>query len=145
MIREYSSEDKEHLLSLIRLNTPEYFDSSEEADLIFYLDNEVEDYFVVEENETIVGCGGINYSEEENAAVISWDIIHPDHQGKGIGRKLLEFRINHVKEYSNYKTIVVRTSQLTDKFYEKLGFKLEFVKKDYWAKGYDLYQMKLEL
>ena len=145
MIRAYSPEEKEHLLNLIRLNTPKYFDPSEEVGLVSYLDNETEDYFVVEENDIIIGCGGINYSEEENAVVISWDIIHPEHQGKGIGRKLLEYRINLVKENSEYKTIVVRTSQLTDKFYEKLGFKLEFIEKDYWAEGYDLYQMKLHL
>ena len=145
MIRFYQISDKNQLIELIRLNTPQYFSPKEEADLVFYLDNETEDYFVVEENKTIVGCGGINYSEEENAAVISWDIIHPDHQGKGIGRELLEYRINHIKKNNDYKTIVVRTSQLTDKFYNKLGFELEFIKKDYWAKDFDLYQMKLEL
>ena len=161
MIRKYSTKDIENLLNLIRLNTPKYFNPKEEADFIYYLDNEIEDYFVVEENSVIVGCGGINYDEnnaviswdiihpeyskKENTAVISWDIIHPGHHGKGIGKKLLEYRVNFVKENSDYKTIVVRTSHLTDKFYEKLGFKLEFIKKDYWAEGYDLYQMKLEL
>ena len=118
MIRTYQLNDKENILNLIRLNTPEYFAPSEESDLIFYLDNETEDYFVVEENNIIVGCGGINYSKEENAAVISWDIIHPEHQGKGIGKQLLQYRIDFVKQSSKYKTILVRTSQLTDKFYE---------------------------
>lgn len=143
MIKRFRTKDKAEIIKLIQLNTPEYFDASEEKDLSNYLDNEIEDYFVFEENAQIIGCGGINY--DENNAVISWDIIHPEHQGKGIGKQLLQHRINFIKSNTNHKMIIVRTSQLTDKFYEKLAFKLEFIKKDYWAKGYDLYQMKLEL
>ena len=140
-IRPYTPSDKEQLIALLRLNTPAYFDTTEEAGFITYLDNELEDYFVVEEGNSIIGSGGINYEDNHQTAIISWDIIHPKHQGKGIGKKLITHRINKIKENLKTNLIVVRTSQLTDKFYEKMGFDLEFVKKDYWAKGFDLYQM----
>jgi ribosomal protein S18 acetylase RimI-like enzyme len=41
--------------------------------------------------------------------------------------------------------IIVRTSQLAYKFYQKVGFELEKTEKDFWAKGFDLYQMKMNL
>lgn len=145
MIRPYKTEDKKDLIELIRLNTPQYFHQSEEADLSNYLDNELETYFVVETENEIVGCGGINYEKNSTTGIIAWDIIHPNYQGKGIGKKLLLHRIDALKKDKSIKSIVVRTSQHTDKFYAKCGFNLEFVTKNYWAKGFDLYQMKIDL
>ena len=143
MIREYSKKDKSRVIDLLRKNTPEYFDSSEESDFENYLESEVEDYFVCEENSKIIGAGGLNYFQKERLARISWDMIDPSYQGKGIGKKLVQYRINHLNKNSNIELIVVRTTQLVYKFYEKMGFELEKVEKDFWAKNFDLYQMKM--
>lgn len=145
MIRKYSYNDKPKLIELLRQNTPEYFDSSEERDFENYLDTEIEDYFVFEENFEIIGAGGINYFPTEKVARISWDIIHPKSHGKGIGKQLTQFRINHLKRNLEIEVIRVRTSQLAYKFYEKMGFKLEKVEKDFWAKNFDLYQMRMNI
>jgi len=145
MIKPYVAKNKLDLVNLLRLNTPTYFAESEEIDLINYLDNQLEDYYVVEQESKIIGCGGINYEPDKNAAVISWDIIHPGYQGKGIGKELLDFRINKIKEKKKYDQIIVRTSQFTFKFYEKSRFELNKIDKNYWAKGIDLYYMTLEL
>ncbi|MBL6447817.1 GNAT family N-acetyltransferase [Fulvivirga sp. 29W222] len=144
-IRPYKDTDKEELIKLMRLNTPQYFDPSEESEFASYLENELESYYVVEENGEIVGCGGINYFPDEHTARISWDMIHPESQGKGIGKKLALFRIDEIKRNENIKKIVVRTTQLVYPFYQKAGFALEKTEKDFWAPGYDLYQMKIEL
>ncbi len=136
---------KEALLSLLRLNTPLYFHPSEEKDFIHYLNHETESYYVVALNGVIVGCGGINYFSEEQNARLSWDIVHPAYQGKGIGRKLTAHRINKIANTPGIETIVVRTTQLVYPFYEKLGFVLERSEKDYWAPGLDLYQLKYKL
>lgn len=145
MIRKYTTKDKKAVLSLFRNNTPNYFDISEEIDLENYLDTEIEDYFVVEENLQIIGAGGINYFPLEKTARISWDIIDPISQGKGIGKQLTQFRINHIIKKPEIGLIVVRTSQHVYQFYEKMGFKLEKVVKDYWAKDFDLYYMELNI
>ncbi len=145
MIRSYNPEDKTALIALLKLNIPHYFAPSEESDFVEYLDNHVEDYFVVEENGQLVGAGGINYFAASGQARISWDVIHPAFQGKGIGRKLTQFRIEHIKKNSAIGQIVVRTTQLVYNFYQKLGFRLEKTEKDFWAKGFDLYQMTLLL
>lgn len=143
MIRKYTAKDKTATMGLLRLNTPAYFDVSEERAFESYLDNEIEEYFVYEENAKLIGAGGINYFVEEKIARISWDMIDPSYQGKGIGRKLTQYRINHLKNAQDVEWIIVRTSQLVYKFYEKMGFHLDKIVKDYWAKNYHLYQMKM--
>lgn len=144
-IRPYKDTDKEKLLHLIRLNTPQYFDPTEENDFSTYLDDELETYFVVEDEGEIIGCGGINYFPDEHTARISWDMIHPESQGRGVGKKLTLHRIEEIKKQKDIRTIVVRTTQLVYPFYEKAGFKLEKIEKDFWAPGYDLYLLKIEL
>ena len=144
MIRKYTTKDKSRVLELFRLNTPNYFDASEEADFIKYLDHEVEDYFVYEQNSKILGAGGINYFLEEKVACISWDIIDPKWQGRGIGKKLIQFRINHINENPKIEIIRVRTSQYAFQFYGKMGFELDKIEKNYWAKNFDLYLMQMK-
>ena len=143
MIRNYTKQDKSTLIELLRQNTPEYFDPSEERDFIKYLDHEVEDYFVYEENSKILGAGGVNYFLEEKSARISWDMVDSNSQGKGIGKKLTQHRINHLKGNTEVDIISVRTSQHAYKFYEKMGFELEKIEKEYWAKNFDLYLMQI--
>ncbi|MBK6266348.1 GNAT family N-acetyltransferase [Marivirga sp. S37H4] len=141
-IRPYIASDQSAVLQLFDLNTPQYFDAAEKAGLIDYLENHIEDYYVVEDEGEIIGAGGINYEPQAKTAVISWDIIHTNKHGKGIGRKLTQHRIEHINAKEDFELIVVRTSQHTYLFYEKMGFKLLKIKKDYWADGFDLYEME---
>ncbi|WP_461490641.1 GNAT family N-acetyltransferase [Pontibacter sp. HJ8] len=145
MIRPYSPDDQEQLIEILRRNTPEYFAVSEEEDFNAYLEQHVEQYFVVEEGERIIGAGGINYFDDYTLARISWDLIHPDFQGKGIGKELMRYRMDEIRKKNTVRVVVVRTTQLVYRFYQKMGFVLERTEKDFWAKGFDLYQMKLEL
>lgn len=141
-IREYQPSDKEALLELIRLNTPKYFAIEEEVGFSEYLDKEVELYYILLVDGKIAGCGGINFSDEKTTGKISWDIIHPDYQGKSLGTRLLRFRMDKLAGIGGIKKITVRTSQLVYKFYEKQGFVLMETQKDYWAKGLDMYRME---
>lgn len=145
MIRPYNSADKGEVLNLIGLNTPRYFAPAEEEDLSRYLDEESVYYFVVEENGKIIGAGGFNPFPEENLVRISWDLIHPAYQGRGIGSKLTHFRINLIKKKFQVKEIQVRTTQLAYRFYEKLGFSSVKTVSNFWAPGFDLYDMRLPL
>lgn len=140
-IREYIPSDKEAVLKLIRLNTPQYFAPEEEADLSKYLDDEKEYYYVILSKMEIIGCGGINMADNGTRGKISWDIIHPDWQGRSLGSMLLKYRIRVLKSMG-IGHITVRTSQVAYKFYQKRGFILKNIKKDYWAKGFDMYAME---
>ena len=141
-IREYNKADKATVLNLLRLNTPRYFSPEEEHDLIYYLEHEIDRYFLLEMNHKVVGCGGINFSENNTLGKISWDFFHPDFQGKGLGTLLLKHRIDLLQNTKGITKIIVRTSQHTHLFYEKGGFVLTEIVKNYWAEGYDLYTME---
>lgn len=141
-IRPYKSNDRDTLLNLLRLNTPEYFAPEEELDFQEYLENQIELYFVIEWAEQVVGCGGINFADQKTTGRISWDIIHPDFQRKSLGKILLDYRLSLLQSIPTIEKITVRTSQLAWQFYEKNGFRLVEIKKDFWAAGLDMYFME---
>ena len=144
-IRSYNANDRGPVIGLLRLNTPEFFAPEEEADFRVYLDEHAPHYFVVEDTRGIIGCGGINYLEDGVNARISWDMIHPDAQGRGIGSKLTRHRIALIRSRPGIEVITVRTSQYAYKYYERFGFVLARTKKDFWAPGFDLYHMELKI
>lgn len=122
---------------------PKYFAPEEEQLFSVYLDKKVEDYFVYEKNGEILAAAGINY--EKGDATLSWGMVHPDFHAQGIGTEITKFRIEHIKNNTNFKKIIVRTAQFTYKFYEKMGFVLQKTESDYWGKGFDLYDMEMIL
>lgn len=141
-IREYNSNDKEKIIDLLKLNTPKYFAEEEAKDLIYYMDNEIEYYYVIELNNVIVGSGGINIKENGTIGYISWDLLNPELHWKGLGTLILNYRIEKLKAEKMIESIIVRTTQIVYKFYEKSGFEVIEKVKDYWAKGFDLYKME---
>lgn len=145
MIREYSPSDKTAVINFLRLNTPKYFAPDEEQDFSEYLDKYREEYFVVETQGEVIGAGGINYVDGGKTARISWDVFHPKAQGNGWGTKLTDYRIERIKRNPSVEGICVRTSQMAYTFYEKCGFELKEIVPDYWAKGYDLYNMEIKV
>jgi [ribosomal protein S18]-alanine N-acetyltransferase len=140
-IREYNAADKPRLLEMLKLNIPTYFAATEWDDYTYYLDHEIEKYYVMEADGVVVGAGGINFEVEQTTAKISWDCVHPEFQGTGIGTALLQHRLEVLKDMTQVREICVRTSQLAYQFYEKNGFELTKTVKDYWAEGFDLYKM----
>lgn len=142
-IRPYTPSDKSEVLQLIKLNTPEYFTVPEHQQFSDFLDNEIEQYFVIEVDGKILGCGGINTSKEKRSGVLSWGMIHPDYHQKRLGSKLAIFRIERLKSIPHVDIIEVNTTQKTFGFFKKLGFETTKIEKDYWAEGFDLYRMKL--
>ena len=79
--------------------------------------------FVATENEQIIGSiffTRLTFESGINAFLLSPVAIHTNYQGKGIGQKLVNFGINHLKE--NRVSIVFTYGDLN--FYSKVGFKL---------------------
>lgn len=140
-IREFIISDESAVIDLLRLNTPKYFAPAEELDFLKYLENEIEFYYVLIFDNKIVGCGGINFDDIQTG-VISWDIIHPEYQGQSLGTQLLKYRIDKLKSIPIVQNIIVRTSQLTYKFYEKQNFKVIEIFKNYWSEDFDMYYMR---
>lgn len=144
VIRKYISSDKASVVELLILNTPAFFEPSEQKLFENYLEKLSDNYFVLENDaKEIVAVGGINlHVDSTDSARLAWDIVHPNYQRKGLGTKLLKFRLNQIhKNYDTIKKVYVRTSQFVYNFYEKEGFELMEIQDNYWADGYHLYKL----
>jgi len=145
VIRSAQKQDFKILSKIFSLNVPKYFDKKELNDFKKYFNSKnLESYFIIESQGKVVGGGGYAY-ENMKTARICWLFIDPSYHGFGFGKKLVNYCIKILKNNRKLNVIEVETSNLTYKFYEKLNFKIEYIKKDYWPNNDDLYFMKIDL
>ena len=145
IIRTAQKQDFKFLSKIFSLNVPKYFDKKELNDFKKYFNSKnLESYFIIESQGKVVGGGGYAY-ENMKTARICWLFIDPNYHGFGFGKKLVNYCIKILKNNRKLNVIEVETSNLTYKFYEKLNFKIEYIKKDYWPNNDDLYFMKIDL
>lgn len=147
-ISPYLPKYKDALIEIFKSNIPLYFAEEELEHFINFIDQLDSPFWVVLKNNSIVGAGGIGLNKSRkllttDTVTMCWGMIHRDLHKQGLGKALLEYRIQQAKElYPNVK-IALGTTQHTYQFFEKYGFKSVEFQKDYWAKGLDLYQMEL--
>lgn len=143
-IRTYTENDLENVVSIFRSNIPKYFSHEEEPGLRNFLaDVRSADYVVMENDGEIIGSGGIALNEDETVS-LCWGMMRNDFIGKGLGKRLTEFRINLSREKFGDLPIVISTSQHTQGFYENFGFKLTERISDGFAPGIDNCRMRLK-
>ncbi len=79
-------------------------------------------FYVVEENDTIVGCGAIGpYWGSETESSLFNIFVSPEYQGKGIGRKIIE-TLEQDEYFLRAKRVEVPASITAVNFYRKLGY-----------------------
>ncbi len=140
-IMRYTPQYEAAVLALFRSNIPQYFAPEEENELAEYLRHRAHHHYLITNTENeILASGG--FEVRGNSGIIAWDFVHPQQQRKGLGKLLLNFRLNKLQQYPNVQIVRVRTSQFAFEFYQKSGFILQNIQKDYWAKGFDLYDME---
>lgn len=80
-------------------------------------------FYVVCEDDTIVGCGGIgSYMGKDDECHLLMIFVLPEYQGKGIGRKIIE-TLEHDEIFLKAKKIEISASITACRFYEKLGYR----------------------
>ena len=145
VIRTAQKQDFKFLSKIFSLNVPKYFDKNELDDFKKYFNSKnLESYFIIESQGKVLGGGGYAY-ENIKTARICWLFIDPNYHGLGLGKKLVNHCVKILKNDRKLSVIEVETSNLTYKFYGKLNFKIEYIKKDYWPNNDDLYFMKIDL
>lgn len=142
LIRPYHKEDFAAVIQVFETNVPEFFAESELEDLIYYLNHEIEDYFILKSADRLIGAGGINYDEDQITARLSWDFLDKGIQHQGAGKLLTEYRIHYVQQNAAIERLIVRTSQFAEGFYHKMGFEVVERTPNYWAEGFDLVFME---
>jgi ribosomal protein S18 acetylase RimI-like enzyme len=145
LIRKYNQIDRPELIEIFKLNTPHYFNPNEVKDFEEYLVQNGDTYLTIEIDHKIAGGTGYQITDNNTIGRITWIFFHPDFSGLGLGRQSVEYCLNIFKANPSIKKLVVTTSQLAYKFFEKFGYKLTSTEKDYWGKGLDLYTMEINL
>lgn len=79
-------------------------------------------FYVAAEGEEIIGCGAIGpYWGKEDESSLFTIFVHPDHQGKGIGRAIVE-RLEQDEFALRARRIEVPASITGLPFYQKMGY-----------------------
>lgn len=88
---------------------------------------------------------GVVYGEIEPVTKGTWNAlmlaVRPSHQGKGIGRELMDAIESHARDRGG-RVLLVETSsgeglEAAREFYPKVGFREESRIQDYYADGHD--------
>lgn len=134
---------KKSCIEVFNSNIPKYFAPHELGEFTDWLDKgQTDNYYVVLEDNQVIGCGGIYIDNERKMAGFAWGMIHGDHHRKGYGAAFSKFRIERIKALTDLDIFLV-TSQHTFEFYRKLGFEVLSMEKDGFCEGLDKYEMKL--
>jgi len=118
----------------------DYFNNPESQDI----------WFTATQNDQPIAIG---YCAPEKLTEGTYNLfaigVRNDIQGKGIGRKMMAYLEDQLKQNGN-RILIVETSgtddfKLTRKFYENLNYTKEAVIRDFWAAGDDkvIYWKKL--
>ncbi|MBN9387431.1 MAG: GNAT family N-acetyltransferase [Chloroflexi bacterium] len=145
ILREYTPQDKAACLDLFDSNLDPYFLPHERAEFSRFLDKKIGEYFVVEDNGDILGCGGIAFTDETGEANLTWGMINRQKHRQGIGSFLTEGRLERIRQIPGLKTVTIQTSQHTVAFYARYGFEVREIIKDGFGPGLDNYKMTLSL
>ena len=114
-------------------------------------DNFKKDYFIIAEDMSIEGflCFGIR----KNSYEILWMAVKKDKQSQGIGKLMLEFLIQHLRD-KKVKELYAKTLspedfyipyERTRKFYEENGFQQLYIEKTNKKGWDDLVVMRLTI
>ncbi len=149
VIRTYRSADRKPCLTVINSNTPTFFAPHELAEFEGWLD-EVEyqqssltaqSHYCVLEEKTILACGGFHLDYEQVQATLAWGMVANSWHRKGLGKRLLSFRIQTIKSLCPRARIYLDTAQHSYSFFEKMGFAVTKITPDYYAPRLDRYDM----
>lgn len=144
-IRPYKNTDYDSCLRIFKSNVPQYFDESEISEFEeFLVAHASESYWVIEQNDIGIGCGGIRVRSDSSGGLSYGMIDHRFHRN-GIGKALTNFRILQLLDSPDLVTITLDTSQHTYAFYQRFGFEVTNIRKDFYGEGLDCYSMNLSL
>ena len=133
IIRRFTEDDAEKVSAMIiqTLKTTNSKDYSEEAINAFERQLQPSHileraawthFYVVEDNDTIIGCGAIGpYWGSETESSLFTIFVLPEYQGKGIGRKIIE-TLEQDEYFLRAKRVEVPASITAVNFYRKLGY-----------------------
>lgn len=146
-IRPYQKTDKEACIAAFLTNTPKYFTEKESQDYGPWLDEKAFapnlHYYVLTCDNKVVACGGFVYQQEDNQVIFVWGLVDRAQHRNGFGKRLVEFRLREINKLYPGVPVRLDTTQFSFPFFQKLGFTIDKITSNYYAPGYDRYDMTL--
>lgn len=145
-VRDYTTADRSACLAVFDSNVPEFFVPAEREEFAAFLDALPGPYLVAEDEAgRVLGCGGYAVTPGTTTADLCWGMVRRERHGTGLGRLLLDARLERVRADARADAVALKTSQHTRAFYERVGFHTERVISDGFAPGLDRCDMRLFL
>jgi ribosomal protein S18 acetylase RimI-like enzyme len=145
-LRDYQPSDRAACLAVFDSNVGKSFLTSERPDFEAFLDTLPGPYLVLEENDVIIACGGYGPNEDApDTADLCWGMVRLDLQRTGLGKLLVDARLDRIRADRAFSFVFLKTSQETAPFYERFGFVTQQVVENGIAEGMHRYDMRLTL
>ncbi|MEK7510380.1 MAG: ribosomal protein S18-alanine N-acetyltransferase [Patescibacteria group bacterium] len=138
-VRKFSLGD---LHAIRKIEKESLFDGSPRP-LERYFQKYPDEFMVAQQDEKILGYI-IGRTKDNGSARIAWLAVLPSCRGKGVGRKLLEYLLNHFEDRGIKKVFLfVRTHNTPAiSLYEKVGFTILRKVEKYYRNGNDAFVMR---
>jgi GNAT superfamily N-acetyltransferase len=136
-IRQYEPRDRACCLRVFGSLTPAQLNAAALPLFEGWLDRADGPYFVMEHEESVVGCGGYSLSPDQSIATLRWGMVLHSSQKMGLGRFLLMYRIREIGRKGTVGTVLAHSPRPSAGFFEKQGFRVNGIGKDAYAPGMD--------
>ena len=143
--RPYTPADESACLRLFDSNTPKFFGTKERPDFESFLHRQHCPYYVVELEEQVIACGGYGSDPQIGDVWLAWGMVRDDLHRQGVGTFLLQERLKAIFQENPAAKVIIDTSQHSQTFYARFGFKVTKTTPDYYAPGLHRVDMELEL
>ena len=80
-------------------------------------------YLVSEQGGKIVASGGISYFMDHSFAVLCFGLVHPEHQGRGLGTALVLARLSLLDPKRPFYRVLIFAVEPSIGFYRRMGFR----------------------
>jgi ribosomal-protein-alanine N-acetyltransferase len=134
-IRPYEPRDHAACVGVFDSLIPTLLDLTARPLFESWLDRADGPYFVMEQDETVVGCGGYSFSPDQSTATLRWGMIRGSAQKMGLGRFLLMYRIREIGKQGTVGVVFARSPRPSASFFEKQGFRVNGIAPDACAPG----------
>ena len=146
-IRPYSPANKDAVLDVFRSNCPTYFDSSDRADLVDFLDTYADEHFsVITDGHTVIGCGGYYVDHVRQVFGIAWVMFRRYSIGPAnvlsVARNFFDHLLKDIQAEGFPYDIVINTTQRVEKTFNKFGFQTEKIVANGFGENLDHYVMR---
>lgn len=146
IVRPYDpARDRDACLAIFRSNVPTFFGASEEADYAAFLEAPAGRYLVLHTPDGAIVAAGGYALDAQGLYALCWGMVDRRRHRRGLGRRLLQARLDAVRAEGRAAAVRLSTSQHACAFFARFGFIVVEAVPDGIAPGIDRVEMRLEL